>query len=119
MTENRMPKIRVSEITAFAVFAITCGFFTALVFTTLLIMARNLRFFRFIMPECFYDENGEPRGCIEKALPTIIVGMASVLFILFGYVIGGIALGAAAVVDLMESRVSFGDFVKGLFRRRT
>ena len=117
MTANRMPKIRVSEITAFVVFAITCGFFTSLVFTALLVMSRNLRFFRFIMPNCFYDENGEPRGWIEKALPTIIVGTASVLFILFGYVIGGITLGAAAVADLMESRVSFGDFVKGLFRR--
>lgn len=112
-----MPKIRVSEITAFVVFAAACGFFIALVFTTLLVMSRNLRFFRFVMPGGFYDENGEPRVWIEKALPTIIVGTASLLFVFFGNVIGGIALGAAAVVDLMESRVSFGAFVKGLFRR--
>ena len=117
MTVNRMPKIRVSEITAFVVFAVTCGFFTALVFTTLLVMSRNLRFFRFIMPDCFYDETGAPRGWIEKALPTMIVGTVSALFILFGNVICGLALGAAAVVDLMESRVSFWDFVKGLFRK--
>lgn len=117
MTVNRMPKIRVSEITAFVVFAVTCGFFTALVFTTLLVMSRNLRFFRFIMPGVLYDVNGEPHRWIEKALPTMLVGIVSALFILFGNVIGGLALGAAAVADLLESRVSFGDFVKGLFRK--
>ncbi len=114
---SKMPKIRISEITAFVVFTVTCGFFSAFMFTALLLMSRNLRYFRFIMPDILYDEAGEPRALIAKIFPILIVGAASAVFILLGNIVCGVLLSAAAVIDLAEGRDTCVDFVKKLLRR--
>lgn len=114
---SKMPKIRISEITAFVVLAATCGFFCAFVFVILLIMSRNLRYFRFIMPDMFYDEAGEPREMIAKTFPTLLVVNAAALFILFDNVICGILLLAAAVIDIAEAREGCINFAKKMLKR--
>lgn len=114
---SKMPKIRISEITAFVVFTVTCGFFGALVFTALLLMSRNLRYFRFIMPDILYDEAGEPRALIAKTFPTLLIVNAALLFILFGNLICGILLAAAAVIDFVEGRDGCINFAKKLLKR--
>ena len=118
MLVSKMPKIKISEITAFVVFAATCGFFSAFVFTILLIMSRNLRYFRFIMPDILYDETGEPSTWIARKLPTVIIGTASAVFILLGNLVCGGLLLAATVIDLAEGRDTCIDFVKKLMNRK-
>ena len=114
---SKMPKIRISEITAFVVFTASCGFFSAFMFTLLLLMSRNLRYFRFIMPAIFYDEAGEPRTLIAKTFPTLLIVNSAALFILFGHLICGILLAAAAVIDLVEGRDGCINFAKKLLRK--
>ena len=117
MLVSKMPKIKISEISAFVVFVATCGFFSAFVFTILLIMSRNLRYFLFIMPDIFYDEAGEPRAFIAKTLPILIIGAASGVFILLGNIVCGVLLLAAAVIDLAEGRDGCINFAKKLLKR--
>ena len=112
-----MPKIRISEITAFVVLTVTWGFFAALVFTALLLMSRNLRYFRFIMPDILYDEAGEPCALIAKTFPTLLIVNTAVLFILFGHLICGILLAAAPVIDFVEGRDGCIDFAKKLLKK--
>ena len=117
MMPSKMPKIRISEITAFVVFTVTCGFFSAFMFTALLLMSRNLRYFRFIMPDILYDEAGEPRALIAKTLPTLLIVAASAVFILLGNIVCGVLLLAAALIDLAEGRDGCINFAKKLLRK--
>ena len=109
---TKLMKYRIAEALAcFLFFTFAGGFFPALFSSLPILMSAELKRFRSVLPDKFYDEFGEPTFFAQDTVPIAWLNSLVAILVVSGHPFCGIFLGIIVLLDFFRDQIDVWDFI--------